>query len=274
MSLLSNNSTSPSNGMPSTLNGGDVLPTQSIVAPVHHANNRADEIAVISHELRNSLGVLRNAARLLRLQFGVDGIARARILIERQVGHMNRHIGTLLEISQGGARKQNLRLSYLDLRTVLAESIEAIAPDLARRGHHLVVSLPADALWVHADGARLDEVFSNLLINAGKYTPDGGEITLTMERIENQASIRVRDSGIGIAPAQLSRIFDMYAQVDATADGSGIGLAVVRDLVEMHGGAVGVTSAGLGFGSEFIVILPALCARPDEALPATIAPAP
>ena len=108
----------------------------------------------------------------------------------------------------------------------------------------------------------------NLLINAAKYTPDGGEITLTLERFERHAGIRIRDSGIGIAPVQLTRIFELFVQVDATTKlaegGCGIGLAVVRELVEMHGGTVRATSAGLGLGSEFTVLLPTFCSRPDE----------
>jgi len=127
-----------------------------------------------------------------------------------------------------------------------------------------VVDLPADALWVEADAARLEQVLSNLLINAAKYTPDGGEILLTVERLDKRVSIRIRDSGIGIEPAVLLRVFDMFAQADASAPcsegGSGIGLAVVRDLVEMHGGTVRAASAGLGKGSEFTVMLPSLWA--------------
>jgi signal transduction histidine kinase len=156
----------------------------------------------------------------------------------------------------------------VDLRTILANAVDAIAPDCAERRHHLVVNLPAEALWVHADGARLEQVFSNLLINAAKCTPNVGEITVTLEFLGKHASVRIRDSGIGIAAAQLTRIFEMFVQVDETArhneGGRGIGLAVVRDLVEMHGGTVEAMSAGLNLGSEFTVLLPALLGRPDE----------
>jgi signal transduction histidine kinase len=124
---------------------------------------------------------------------------------------------------------------------------------------------------VHADGARLEQVFSNLLINAGKYTRDGGEIVLTMDRLEQHARVRIRDSGIGIVPKQLARIFELFVQVDATAllaeGGRGIGLAVVRDLVEMHGGSVVAASAGLSFGSEFTVLLPALWTQAGDESP-------
>jgi signal transduction histidine kinase len=223
---------------------------------------------MISHELRNSLGVVRNAARLLRSHTDAAGVERARVLIERHVGQMNRHIEDLLDPVGLVRRKGKLRLDYMDLRTILEHAVEAIAPEYARRSHGLAVSLPPDALWVHADAARLEQVFTNLLINAGKYTPDGGKISLTLERLGADASIRIRDSGIGIAPAHLSRIFEIFVQVDPTTKlaegGCGIGLAVVRDLVESHGGSVMAISEGLGLGSEFVVLLPALWARPGE----------
>jgi len=218
---------------------------------------RADEIAVISHELRNSLAVVRNAARLLRHPNGVEG---ARTLIERHVGQMTRHIDDLLKASHRDESRKALHRSHVDLRTIVEYAIGSITPDLARRGHHLVVHLPAEPLWLEVDALRLEQVFSNLLINAAKYTPDGGEIELTLERVESQVRICIRDSGIGIEPAVLLRVFDMFVQADATAPcaegGSGIGLAVVRDLVELHGGSVHAVSAGLGCGSEFTVLLP------------------
>jgi signal transduction histidine kinase len=211
---------------------------------------------------------VRNAARLLRLQFGADGIERVRVLIERHVAQMNRHIEDLLGTAHLAARKETLRLTYVDLRAVVGNAVDAITPDFERRGHRLAVNLPTDALWVHADGSRLEQVFSNLLINAGKYTPDGGDISLTLERLDRHASVRIRDSGIGIAPEQVARIFELFVQVDATAPfaegGHGIGLSVVRDLVELHGGTVGVASAGLTYGSEFTVLLPALWAPPED----------
>ena len=124
------------------------------------------------------------------------------MLIERHVGQMSRHIEDLLDASHDGDKKA-LQLSHVDLRTIVEFAVDAIAPDIARRGHRLVVNLPADALWVHADVARLEQVFANLLINAAKYTPDGGEIALTMERLGTHACIRICDSGIGISAAML-----------------------------------------------------------------------
>jgi signal transduction histidine kinase len=242
----------------------------SIVLPLRIADSRADEIAAISHELRNSLGVVRNAARLLRFPVGEGGIDGARVLIERHVGQMTRHIEELLDASQAGHKKA-LQLTHADLRTVIEFAVNAIAPEMARHGHRLVVSLPPDALWVHADVTRLEQVFSNLLINAAKYTPDGGDIALTMERVGGHACIRFCDSGIGISPAMLARVFQLFTQadpLDSRAEGGrGIGLAVVRDLVEAHGGSVQATSAGLGLGSQFTVLLPALWAEAEKQLP-------
>jgi signal transduction histidine kinase len=244
-----------------------VTRSPGIVVPTRRADSRADDIALISHELRNSLGVVRNAARLLRFPVGASGIDQARVLIERHVGQMGRHVEDLLAAAQPAGRSKALRLAHADLRTIVEQAVSAIAADLARRSHRLTVHLPAEALWVHVDTARLEQVFSNLLINAAKYTPDGGDIVVTLERQDAHACIRVSDSGIGIAPAVLLRVFDMFAQADAAAacseGGSGIGLAVVRNVVELHGGSVRAASAGLGLGSEFTVLLPMLWAGLD-----------
>jgi signal transduction histidine kinase len=243
------------------LRNGHAPGLAGIVLPKGIADSRADEIAVISHELRNSLGVVRNAARLLRFPNGENGIETARVLIERQVAQMTRHIEELMDASHAG-HGNALQMTHADLRTVLEFAASAVAPDMARRGHRLVVSLPSEPLWMHADITRLEQVFANLLINAAKYTPDGGDIALTMERIGGHACIRFCDSGIGISASMLERVFQLFAQADAhdarAEGGRGIGLAVVRDLVEAHGGSVQATSAGLGLGSQFTVLLPAL----------------
>jgi signal transduction histidine kinase len=231
-------------------------------------DDRSRDVAVISHELRNSLGVVRNAARLLRSPASSGSIESARSLIERHVGQMSRHIEDLLESQRRGVRSDGLHDSYLDLRTITGYAVDSIGPELARRGHRLVVKLPEEPVWTRADGARLEQVFSNLLINAAKYTPDGGNISLLMERDAESVYVRIRDSGVGIEPAMLSRVFGMFVQV-ATAlpgreNGRGIGLAVVRSVVEQHGGTVTATSAGLGLGSEFTVLLPSLSAQQDS----------
>jgi signal transduction histidine kinase len=228
---------------------------------------RSRDLAVISHELRNSLGVIRNAARLLRSPSS-GSIESARSLIERHVGQMSRHIEDLLEPQHRGARSDGLHRFPIDLRTIAGYAVDSISPELTRRGHRLVVKLPEEPVWARADAARLEQVFSNLLINAAKYTPDGGDISVLMERNAESVYVRIRDSGVGIEPAMLSRVFGMFVQVSTALpgreNGRGIGLAVVRSVVEQHGGTVTATSAGLGLGSEFTVVLPSPSAQRDS----------
>jgi signal transduction histidine kinase len=233
-------------------------------------DTRVNEIASYSHELRNSLAVVRNAAALLRSPAAPATIERTRSLIERHVAQMNRLIEDMLNSASNPAGKPDtLQCSHLDLRTVVQYAVDSIAPDMAQRAHRLVVNLPDDAIWVHVDDSRLEQAFSNLLINAAKYTPNGGEVMVTLERQATHARLRISDSGIGIEAAMLRRVFEMYAQADASAacseGGSGIGLALVRDLVEKHGGTVQATSGGLGCGSEFTVMVPVLWASPTHA---------
>ena len=237
-------------------------------------DERSRGIAVISHELRNSLAVIGNAARLLRTAASGDNIERARTLVERHVAQMSRLIDDLLESQVRGMRTDAPHhLSRIDLRTIAAHAVESIGPEVARRGHRLVVKLPDNAVQVIADGARLEQAFANLLINASKYTPDGGDIGLLMEAGPESVNVRIRDSGVGIEPAMLSQVFGMFVQAaiapPGREGGRGIGLAVVRSIIERHGGTVSVTSAGLGLGSEFAVALPSLSAQRKSA---TIAP--
>jgi len=270
MSLFTKMLLAPKTAARSQSNGAHPPALAGIALPLRNADLRADEIAMISHELRNSLSVVRNAARLLRFPVGENGIDGARVLIERHVGQMTRHIEELLNASHAGHKKA-LQLTHVDLRTVVEFAVDATAPAMALHKHRLVVSSPPDALWVHADAARLEQVFSNLLVNAAKYTPDGGDIALTMERVGAHVSIRLCDSGIGISAAMLERVFQLFAQADAqdarAEGGRGIGLAVVRELVEAHGGSVQATSSGLGLGSQFTVLLPALWAQSDVQVP-------
>lgn len=257
MSVIIKSTLAARSASPSLVNGHSPFRRPGVVADRQRPEARADEIAAISHELRNSLAVVRNAAHLLRHPDGVEG---ARVLIERHVGQMKRHIDDLLDASHRDVHLKMLHRSHVDLRTIVQFSVSAITPDLALRGHRLAVNLPSEPLWMEVDALRLEQVFSNLLINAAKYTPDGGEITLSLESLEASVSIRIRDTGIGIDASELRRIFDMFVRAESKApfaeDGSGIGLAVVRELVEMHGGSVQAASAGLGRGSEFTVLLP------------------
>jgi signal transduction histidine kinase len=223
---------------------------------------RERQIAMISHELRNSLTVVRTAAKLLQRSPGMDGIESTCMLIERHAGHMGRHIEELLAHDRDGGVCQSLQFARADLRKFAGYAIDAISADCSRRGHLLSAELPAQPVWVYGDGARLEQLFANLLMNAAKYTPDGGRIAMTMEHADGWARVRIRDSGVGIAASVLPRIFGLFSQADKSLPsiegGQGIGLAVVRNLVTQHGGSVNAISAGLGLGSEFTVSLPTL----------------
>src|SRR5689334_5014273 len=223
---------------------------------------RADEIAVICHELRNSLAVVRGAARLLRVNADDGGLTTTRSLIERQVDQMSRHVDDLMQTQRLGGLAHGLELSVLDLRVIARNAADGARLEMKRRRHSLTVSLPAEPVWTRADAARMEQVFSNLLINAAKYTPDGGEIHLSMEPDHGLIRTCVRDTGVGIETAMLARIFGMFVQADnplqTIKSGSGIGLAVVANLVGLHGGVVRAASPGVGLGSTFTVILPLL----------------
>jgi two-component system CheB/CheR fusion protein len=223
---------------------------------------RDDRLAVIAHELLNSLSVVRNASHLFGAQQTASGVIEsARLLIERQVGQMSRLIEDLLDGSRATG-PESLQRRRIDLRVLVRQVIEGIELDFRRRGHQLTVNLPDDPVWLDADPGRLEQVFSNLLMNAAKYSHDRGDITLTVERRLEYASVRICDVGIGITAELLPCVFGLFVQAKPSAlhseAGHGIGLAVVRSLVEMHGGSVTAASDGLGRGSEFTVLLPAL----------------
>ena len=236
------------------------LPLAEQLAP--HYSTRDDRLAVIAHELRNSLSVVRNATHLIGTQQTASGtFESARLLIERQVGQMNRFIEDLLDESRITG-PEFLQRQRIELRVLVMQVMEGIALDFGRRGHRLTVHLPHYPVWLEADPGRLEQVFSNLLMNAAKYSPDRGDITLTVERRLEHASVRISDTGIGISAELLPRVFGLFVQAHPSAPhseaGRGIGLAVVRSLVEMHGGLVTAASQGLGRGSEFTVLLPAV----------------
>ena len=220
---------------------------------------RDDRLAVIAHELRNSLSVVRNAARLFGAQQTVSGVIdSARLFIERQVGPMSRLIGDLLDGSRV-AGPESLQRRRIDLLVLIRQVIEL---DFRRCGHRLTVNLPDDPVWLDADPGRLEQVFSNLLMNAAKYFHDRSDITLPVARRLEYARVCISDEGIGITAELLPCVFGLFVQAEPSAPhseaGHGIGLAVVRNLVEMHGGCVTAASDGLGRGSEFTVLLPAL----------------
>jgi two-component system CheB/CheR fusion protein len=227
-------------------------------------SRRKDEfLAMLAHELRNPLAPIRNAASLLTVGAPNEArLQRARGVIERQVTHLTRLIDDLLDISRITRGKIRLEAEPIDLGVAISRSVETVRPILEAHRHQFSVELPSEPLLVQADLTRLSQALGNLLNNAAKFTPDGGAITLTARRTGSMLEVSVRDNGIGIAPDMLPRIFDLFTQVDATPGrsqgGLGIGLTLVRTLVEMHGGTVEARSAGAGQGSEFVVRLPAL----------------
>jgi signal transduction histidine kinase len=187
---------------------------------------------------------------------------KARLLIERQVGRMTRLVDDLVEQSRVRDTELSLKPERIDVRVVVMHAIDTVASDLVKRNHRLTTSLPGLPVWLKGDAGRLEQVVVNLLVNAAKYTDDGGDLSLSVQQRNNEAIIRIRDSGIGIAADVLPCVFNLFMQADHSSRraeaGFGIGLALVRRLVELHGGSVTAASAGFGQGSEFTVWLPML----------------
>jgi PAS domain S-box-containing protein len=229
---------------------------------LREADRRKDEfLATLAHELRNPLAPIRNATEVLRLKDLADPQQQsARDVIDRQVRQMVRLIDDLLDISRITRGKLQLRKDRTELATALHSAVEASRPLIDALAHELTVTLPQEPIHLLADPIRLAQVFSNLLNNAAKYTEKGGHIWLTAERQGGEVVVSVRDTGIGIAAMHLPRLFEMFSQVapalERSQGGLGIGLALVRGLVELHGGSVQAHSAGPGKGSEFTVRLP------------------
>jgi PAS domain S-box-containing protein len=241
-------------------------------------HRRKDEfLAMLSHELRNPLAPIRSATHLLRLQErGSENLIQrqAREVIERQVTQLTRLVSDLLEVSRVATGRIRLHLEKLDMRQIVQDSLAAVGPLIEQRRHATVLTLPAEPVWVLADAARLEQVVVNLLNNAAKFTDECGRIEVSLEHEKNDALLRVRDSGRGIAPEQLPRIFDLFTQADPSLDrsqgGLGIGLNLVQRLVELHGGTVVAHSPGLRRGSEFVVRLATV---PAPGTPAAVTPA-
>jgi PAS domain S-box-containing protein len=235
------------------------------------ADHRKDEfLAMLAHELRNPLAPIRTAAQVLRLKAPAEPeLQLARDVIDRQVQQLTRLVDDLLDLSRISRGKINVQLEPVALAAVVARAVEISRPLIDAHKHYLEVSLPEQAMRVEGDPARLAQVVSNLLNNAAKYTEEGGRIWLTVERQAEHAVLRVRDTGVGIAADMLPSIFEMFSQVQGSVSrsegGLGIGLTLVRSLVELHGGSVTALSEGLGQGSEFIVRLPLLQESPPSA---------
>ena len=238
-------------------------------ADLSEADRRKNEfLALLAHELRNPLAPIRNALHIMRLTEGNGKeVQAASDMMERQVGEMVRLVDDLLDVSRISRGKIDLRKDRVELASAVHHAVEAARSLYENMKHELTVTLPAQPVYLNADPTRLAQVMGNLLNNACKFTDEGGRISLTVEREGEQAVIRVRDSGIGIAADQLLRIFEMFVQVDTSLErsvgGLGIGLTLVKNLVEMHDGTVEVHSAGAGQGSEFVVRLPIMVETPE-----------
>ncbi|MDQ3510427.1 MAG: PAS domain S-box protein, partial [Pseudomonadota bacterium] len=234
----------------------------ALAAALSEADRQKSEfISILAHELRNPLAPMSNAVQILQLTDGDPGAVKSVSgIMDRQVRQMVRLVDDLLDVSRMSRGKIGLRTERVDLVSVLQEAIEAARPAIQRGDHELTFAAPPQPVWLHADPQRLVQIFGNLLNNAAKFSDSGGRITVMVEQREGEAIARVRDTGIGIPQDKLEAIFDMFTQADQSLErshgGLGIGLTLVRQLVEMHGGSVGVSSAGAGMGSEFVVRLP------------------
>jgi signal transduction histidine kinase/CheY-like chemotaxis protein len=228
------------------------------------ADRRKDEfMAMLGHELRNPLGPIRNAVQILNIISSQEPMAReARAMIERQVSHMARMIDDLLDVSRIARGKIQLRRERCDLVRIVRETAADYRPSLEAGGLSLAVDLPAEPLWVMGDATRLSQVIGNLLHNAQKFTDAGGRVVVhtATEPGGGRAVVTVRDTGIGIEPDVLARMFDAFSQADTSLDrtrgGLGLGLALVKGLIELHSGEVHARSGGTGRGSEFTIRLP------------------
>ena len=246
-----------------------------VAAALMEADRRKDEfLAILAHELRNPLAPLRNALEAMRLKpHDREAASWARALMERQVAQMVRLIDDLLDLSRVSRGRIELRHERSDLATLVQGALDVCGPSIANAGHRLTVELPGTPMPLVCDPTRVVQVICNLLSNAVKYTPPGGHITLSARRRDDLFEVSVRDTGIGIPSDMLARVFDMFTQVphaiERSQGGLGIGLTLVKRLVELHGGQVEAKSVGPGLGSEFIVRLPERMT--DRAAPVVVA---
>lgn len=244
---------------------------REVAAALSEAGHRKDEfLATLAHELRNPLAPMRNAVQLMNLSAEQQVQEYARDMMERQLSQMVRLVDDLMDLSRITRGKVELRMNQVPLLDIVNSAVETSRPLIEQMGHRLNIKLPKQPVLLQADTTRMSQVFSNLLNNAAKYSERCGRIDLTADVEDNSVVVRVRDQGIGIASDQLQRIFEMFTQVDRSLErsqgGLGIGLTLVRRLVEMHGGTVEVRSDGVGQGAEFLVQLPvvAYSASADE----------
>ncbi|HST44676.1 MAG TPA: ATP-binding protein [Luteimonas sp.] len=244
---------------------------------LREADRRKDEfLATLAHELRNPLAPIRTGMQVLaRVPAGSDQFAELQRMMERQLVQLVKLIDELLDVSRISTGKVVLQRETVDMRAIVEAALEGSQPVLDAARHVVSVRLPPAPVWVHGDPSRLAQVVGNLLTNAAKYTPAGGAIDVVLDVEDGQAAVRVSDNGVGIPADMLEQVFVMFTQVDRTLDraqgGLGIGLSLVRRLMDLHGGSVHATSPGLGRGSTFTVRLATTGTAPPQ-VPAEIAP--
>jgi PAS domain S-box-containing protein len=250
----------------------DQLRLADALARVSEQDRRKDEfLATLAHELRNPLAPIRTGLSILQRGGSSEQMARTREMMERQLRHLVRMVDDLLDISRVTLGKVKLKKERVDFRAVLHSALETTRPLIERQGHEFAVRLPEDPLPLDVDPTRLAQVFANLLNNASKYTPRGGRLQLTAGIEASWLVVRVADNGVGIPAEMLPRVFDLFMQVGGTVDNSqgglGIGLTLVRALVELHQGFVMAESAGAGLGTTMTVRLPLASLAPESAAP-------
>jgi signal transduction histidine kinase/ActR/RegA family two-component response regulator len=248
----------------------EIAERRKAVEQLREADRRKDEfLATLAHELRNPLAPLSNAVQLWSLlENNAAEMAGLRLMMKRQLDQMTRLIDDLLDVSRINRGKISLRTTQVDLSTVVSEAIDSLKSLTELGGHRLSLTSPSERLSVQGDAIRLSQVFGNVLHNAIKFTPAGGLIAVNVERVGHDAVVTIRDTGCGIPEPMLARIFEMFQQVDQSLGrahgGLGIGLTLVKRLVELHGGMIQAHSDGPGQGSEFAITLPALNAAGDR----------
>ncbi len=237
---------------------------------LQNADHQKNEfLAMLGHELRNPLAPIRNAVEVLSIvRSDPNRLNWVQGIIERQVKHLTRLVDDLLDVSRITRGKIELQLAALDVSTVVSAAVETSLPLIDSRKHRLTVSVPPEPLMIRADPSRIAQVMGNLLNNAAKYTPEGGQINLAVSQEGDEVVFRVADNGVGLPEDMRSKIFDLFAQgqrpPNSLHEGLGVGLTLVRRLVELHAGSVDAYSSGMNQGSEFVVRLPVWREAPVE----------
>lgn len=245
---------------------------RQLAADLSEADRRKDEfLATLAHELRNPLAPIRNGLQVIKIADpNSETVKQVQVMMERQLTHMVRLVDDLLDMSRISRGKIELRLESVELSSVIEQAIETSRPLIDAAQHELTVTQPPQPIYLNADSVRIAQVLSNLLTNASKYSEPDGQIWVTVESQGSEVLVSVKDTGIGISPEMLPHIFDLFKQVEGalvrSQEGLGIGLTLVKQLVEMHDGSVTAFSQGLGQGSEFVVRLPILSAIPQTSL--------